>query len=64
MTTVEDETAQLKGICNVVYCPGDLLAMPGRISRFSEQMKLAGEIQEGFPTRITAFVSFLIPIKS
>eukprot|EP00339_Tiarina_fusa_P009765 CAMPEP_0117014084 /NCGR_PEP_ID=MMETSP0472-20121206/11499_1 /TAXON_ID=693140 ORGANISM="Tiarina fusus, Strain LIS" /NCGR_SAMPLE_ID=MMETSP0472 /ASSEMBLY_ACC=CAM_ASM_000603 /LENGTH=456 /DNA_ID=CAMNT_0004717569 /DNA_START=74 /DNA_END=1444 /DNA_ORIENTATION=- len=55
MTTLEDEIAQLKGICDVAYCPGDLLAMPVSIQKMSQLMKEAGGIMDGLPCRITTF---------
>eukprot|EP00339_Tiarina_fusa_P004924 CAMPEP_0117013002 /NCGR_PEP_ID=MMETSP0472-20121206/10810_1 /TAXON_ID=693140 ORGANISM="Tiarina fusus, Strain LIS" /NCGR_SAMPLE_ID=MMETSP0472 /ASSEMBLY_ACC=CAM_ASM_000603 /LENGTH=482 /DNA_ID=CAMNT_0004716191 /DNA_START=113 /DNA_END=1561 /DNA_ORIENTATION=+ len=55
MTTMENETAQLKGICDVAYCPGDLLAMPASIQKVSQMMQRSGAMMEGLPLRITTF---------
>jgi hypothetical protein len=46
MATLEDEVAQLKGVCDVAYCPGDLLAMPTSILKMAGLMKEAGGIME------------------
>jgi hypothetical protein len=55
MTSMEDETAQLKGACDVAYCPGDLLTMPSSIKKISQLMIKSGEMLEGLPCRITTF---------
>jgi hypothetical protein len=55
MATLEDDTAQLKGICDVAYCPGDLLAMPSSISKISKVMMRNGTMIKGLPCRVSTF---------
>ena len=55
-TLTEDESAQLKGICDVVYCPGDLLlAIPSSFSKISKVARRNGKLIEGLPCRISTF---------
>ena len=45
----EDETAQLKGVCDVVYCPGDiLLNIPSSFNKISKVARRNGKMIEGW----------------
>mmetsp|Transcript_23993 Transcript_23993/g.36455 ORF Transcript_23993/g.36455 Transcript_23993/m.36455 type:complete len:483 (-) Transcript_23993:124-1572(-) len=55
MATVEDETAQIKGVCDVAYCPGDLLAIPSSMMETSQLFSRTGRMMEGLPCRVTTF---------
>jgi hypothetical protein len=56
MTTVlEDETAQKKGVCDMMYTPGDLLAIPSLMKERSQLYSKTGGMMEGLPCRVTAF---------
>jgi hypothetical protein len=61
MTTVEDETAQLKGMVDLVYCPGDLLTSPF-ITNVSKVFIRGGPTQYGLPCHVSTFhFSIAIP---
>lgn len=57
MSSLEDnEEAQLKGFCDVVYCPGNILRdVPSSFNRFSKVARRNGKMLEGLPARISTF---------
>ena len=50
---MEDETAQLKGACDVVYCPGSLFKLPTTLSKYGEMMNRSDSMITALPCRIT-----------
>jgi hypothetical protein len=55
MATLEDETAQMKGVCDVAYCPGEWFASQAALSGVLELGRQAGDILTNLPARITSY---------
>ena len=50
-----DDTAQLKGGCNVAYAPGDVFANRAPISKVNKLLSMGGDILINLPMRITSY---------
>ena len=56
MTIVlEDEIAQRKGVCGVLYCPGGKLAAPSNVGKASLVARKGGALKHILPIKVTAF---------
>lgn len=55
MSALQDDEAQLKGFCDVVYCPGNILDAPSSFNKFSKVARRNGKMIEGLPFRISTF---------
>jgi hypothetical protein len=55
MLSMQDETAQKKGVCNVAYAPGNLLSLASSFAKVKHLIAKVGDVLVNLPMRITSY---------
>jgi hypothetical protein len=55
MFCLRDETAQRKGVCNVAYAPGNLIAIASSFAQVNHLLSKVGDVLVNLPVRITSY---------